>query len=659
MPTVANIGVSVTARVNKFSAGMKRAGNALFGFRKSTRKTRIATRALSGALTRLAGAFGAIAIGRGLFNMARRLEELDRALLRSQAIMGKVSDSMRNEMRNAAIEMARTTTFSAQEAGKAFFFLASAGLTARQSLAALPLVTKFAEAGQFDLALATDLVTDAQSALGLTVKNVAQNLKNMTRVADALTKANTLANATVEQFSRALTTKAAAAMRAYGISVEEGLAVLAAWADQGIKAQDAGTALNIVLRDLTTKALKNAQAFKKYGIAVFDAQGEIRNLADILRDMEDSMAGASDSTKKLTLLNLGFADKSVIFIQSILGMSERIRGYEDALKSAAGTTENVFAKSLTPLQKSMAEFNALMLEISDGTLPAFIEGLSNAAKGVNSVFQNIVKISLARGDESLAEYNERLAANERIMARVAKRAAELEDKEREVADAAKDAADSTNKFNAAIESANTKTLGDFLTKTAKVQENLENLGASETEIAVRRMTEAFEDANAGLRESEFIIPTEAYDQAIQSLQELGKRQMELAKSTDVANAAASRQADLLRKRMTLFEGLRTPMESFQANLNELLEVFKSGAVVGGMDTFNRAVAQLINRLQMAEAKFGGLGRAREIDVGRTALGGVRAGRRQEVHDSQITKLIEIARQQLALDRVKKQLALVT
>ena len=103
----------------------------------------------------------------------------DAAMVKSTAIMGDVSDAMRNDMSAAAREVAKTTTFSAAQAAEAFFFLASAGLDAEQSIAALPKVAEFAQAGMFDMATATDLLTDAQSALGLSSDDAAENLENL------------------------------------------------------------------------------------------------------------------------------------------------------------------------------------------------------------------------------------------------------------------------------------------------------------------------------------------------------------------------------------------------------------------------------------------------------------------------------------------------
>lgn len=308
---------------------------------------------------------GAAAIGRALAKVGmgaavvgglavKQFASFDDAMTQSTAIMGDVSDEMRTRMSDAAREMAKQTTFSATQAAESFYFLASAGLDAESSMAALPKVAQFAQAGMFDMALATDLLTDAQSALGLTIRNDAvANMENMVRVSDVLVKANTLANASVEQFSTALTNKAGAAIKSVGMDLEEGVAVLAAFADQGIKGEEAGTQFGIVLRDLQSKALENKDAFKLFNVTVFDSRGELRNMADIVRDLEKSLTGQSDETKKATLSMLGFSDKSVSALLALLGTSDAIRTYESALRDAGGTTDDVANKQLQSLSSQL------------------------------------------------------------------------------------------------------------------------------------------------------------------------------------------------------------------------------------------------------------------------------------------------------------------
>lgn len=325
-----------------------------------------ATRALDDFAKNAQIALGAVAVATAALAVksVQEFAKFEGAMTQSLAIMGNVSDSMRNEMTAAAREMAKTTTFSAEQAAESYFFLASAGLDAEASVAALPRVASFAQAGMFDMARATDLLTDAQSALGLTIRNDAvKNMENMARVSDVLVKANTLANASVEQFSVALTTKAGASLRALGKDVEEGVAVLAAFADQGIKGEIAGTQLGIVLRDLTTKAIDNKKAFADAGVAVFDSSGEMRNLGDIVADLEVALAGMSDETQKATLLQLGFSDKSLASLQALLGTSEAIKLYEKELRSANGVTDEIANKQLESFNSQLALLQSAVTDV--------------------------------------------------------------------------------------------------------------------------------------------------------------------------------------------------------------------------------------------------------------------------------------------------------
>lgn len=337
--------------VSKFSdAGVKAAESSLKKFSAFAKQSAVAaTAAIAGIATVSIREFG----------------NFDSALQQSVSIMGDVSDALRNDMAEAAREVAKTTTFSAEQAAESFYFLASAGLDATASITAMPEVAKFAQAGMFDMARATDLLTDAQSALGLTIRDDAiANMEEMVRVSDVLVRANTLANASVEQFSVALTTKSGAALRALNKDMEEGVAVLAAFADQGIKGEIAGTQLSIVLRDLTTKAIKNKAEFEAMGLQVFDTEGNMRNLGDIIANLEDVLVGMSDETQKATLLQAGFSDKSLASIQALLGTSDAIKRYETELRAASGTTEEIADKQLESFNAQMDLLKSRLLDVA-------------------------------------------------------------------------------------------------------------------------------------------------------------------------------------------------------------------------------------------------------------------------------------------------------
>ena len=303
-----------------------------------------------------AGAVAGVAIGtvlaKALTSGTRNFMDFQDAMTQSVAIM-KTTEEQNQRMADSARQVAITTRISARDSAEAFFFLASAGLDAEQSISALPQVAKFAQAGMFDMATATDLATDAQSALGLTVSDAEQNLENLTRVTDVLVKANTLANASVQQFSEALTNKAGSALKVANKGIEEGVAVLSAFADRGVKGAEAGEKLNQLLRDIPRATAKNSEEFKKLNLEMFDSQGNLLNVADLIDNLDTVLAPMSDELKATTLDQLGLNRGVADAVKILSGASSEIRTYQKALEDSGGMTEQVADNQMNSLSAEM------------------------------------------------------------------------------------------------------------------------------------------------------------------------------------------------------------------------------------------------------------------------------------------------------------------
>lgn len=300
------------------------------------------------------------------------------------AIMGDVSAGVRKQMEDAARAVAKTSTFSANEAADAYFFLASAGLTAAQSIKALPVVTQFAQAGVMDLERATELLLDAQTTMGLRSQDAAENMRNMARVSDVLSAAQIHSNATLEQMAESLVNKAGPALRVVGKDIEEGAAALMVLANRGVKGREAGTQLAIVLRELQTKAIKNADAFKEMGVRVFDASGEMRGLPEIIGDLEDAFEGMTDKERKEALIMMGFTDRSVGFIQALLGSSDQMAKFERQLRRAGGTTETVANKQLNTLQNQLVLLWHKVVDVAISIGQKLLPGVKEMVKQIGA-----------------------------------------------------------------------------------------------------------------------------------------------------------------------------------------------------------------------------------------------------------------------------------
>ncbi len=379
---VATLFVEIGANIAKFNAGFAQVEKRMVQVGKKMT-------AIGKSMTRNV-TLPILAIGTAALKMGA---DFDKAMTESLAIMGDLSDAMKIRMAEAAKEMSTKTTFAANKLAEAYFFLASAGMDAAQSIKALPVVAKFAQAGAFDLATATDLLTDAQTALGLSSENATENQKNLIKVADVLVKANTLANASVLQFSESLTNRAAAALVNVNKGMEEGVAVLAAFADKGVKGQKAGMRLAMMLNALDVAARKNKKAWDDAGLSLFDAQGEMLSIGNIISDLEGVLGKLTTEQRAATLAQLGFNIRTKASILTLLGSSEKIKQWTKDLKSAGGTMEAVAEKQLQAFTNQMKLLRNILvnvgIQIGDILMPIIKDLVDNHIKPAVEWFSNL------------------------------------------------------------------------------------------------------------------------------------------------------------------------------------------------------------------------------------------------------------------------------
>lgn len=348
----------------------------------------------AGRTMRNTGGLMTMAITLPVIGMVKSFADFDSAMTKSLAIMGDVSAKMRAEMEATATEISRNSTTSANALAESYFFLASAGMDAAQAVAALGTVEKFSVAGAFDMSTATDLLTDAQSALGLSSKDATKNMEGMVRVSDTLVKANTLANASVQEFSEALTNEAGAAIKQYNMDLEEGVAILATYADQGLKGNAAGSMMARMTRLLIKNINDNGKAFKKLNIDTEEFGKTGKNITGIINGITNAVAGMGPAQKAATLETLGFEARIQQAILPLLGMTKKIRGYDAALRKANGITKEIADKQLKSFTAQMKILWNRITEVSRAIgkeLAPYITKLSDKLKIALDWFNGLSK----------------------------------------------------------------------------------------------------------------------------------------------------------------------------------------------------------------------------------------------------------------------------
>ncbi len=163
----------------------------------------------------------------------------DSAVSQIAATMGTTVDEI-GELREAAREMGAQTAFSATQSAEALNYMALAGYNAEISMKMLPNVMDLAASGGMELARASDMVTDSQTALGLSIEETE-------KLVDQMAKTASTTNTSVSQLGDAILTIGGTAKNLSG-GTEELNQVLGILADNGIKASEAGTHLRNIYR---------------------------------------------------------------------------------------------------------------------------------------------------------------------------------------------------------------------------------------------------------------------------------------------------------------------------------------------------------------------------------------------------------------------------
>lgn len=219
----------------------------------------------------VAAAIGGYFSGKFLFgDIVGSARDFERAMSAVQAASGATGAELQ-ALRAAAEQAGSTTRYSSVEAASALETLSKAGLTATQAVQALPAVLNLAQAGGVELGVAADYVTKAVNGMGLSFGEAG-------RVADVLAQGANASSTSVEGLAGALS-YAAPLAQSLGLSLEQTVAIIGKFADAGIDASRAGTALNSILAQFSDPASKFRRELADAGITTSDFDQALRQLA--------------------------------------------------------------------------------------------------------------------------------------------------------------------------------------------------------------------------------------------------------------------------------------------------------------------------------------------------------------------------------------------
>lgn len=322
--------------------------------------------------------------------------------------VGAVTLQTRKEiepLEKLALELGRTTKFTATQSADAMQIMARAGFKANEILSATPAVLAAAAASSLEIAEVAAVVSNALKGMGLETKEAA-------RVADVLALASAKTKSTIGTLGESLKNVASTA-RQLGIPLEETIAAIALLQDVGLDASVAGSAFNVMLTKMAAPTKGMQRQMRRLGISFKDAKGDMKPLEIVLLELDKAaqqVGGNFDQVAFLAELvglrgQKAAANLSKLAKEGRLGeLTEQLKKAEGVAKKMAAIRMNTVRGSLLLLTSAVDAVKVKMFGLQRGPLKDVIDGMTkwvginedliagNVADFLGTLIQNLSNI---------------------------------------------------------------------------------------------------------------------------------------------------------------------------------------------------------------------------------------------------------------------------
>lgn len=397
------VSVSLVAKVQGFVAGVGTASRAAKQFsgeldqmgQKSPKR-----------FNDIAMAMGAA--GAGLLAIAgyaaKTAADFDKQMSHVGAV-AEASAAQLTQLRNAALQAGKDTSFSASEAAQAEEELAKAGISTSNILGGgLKGALSLAAAGSLDLAEAADVAAKAMNTFQL-------NGGDVSHIADVLSASANKSATDVHEMGEALKMGGLAAKNS-GLSLEQTVGVLSAFADRALVGSDAGTSLKTMLQFLARPTDAAATKMQELGISVYDAHGQFVGITRVAQILQDKLGGLSEQQRNAALAVIFGSDATraatVLYELGASGVQKYIDAVDDqgaAQETAKRKTDNL-AGDMERLKGTIETLAIQAGSGANGGLRTLVQTLDGLASGFmklpGPVQSSLVVLSGAGGAALLA-----------------------------------------------------------------------------------------------------------------------------------------------------------------------------------------------------------------------------------------------------------------
>ena len=387
--------ISLLANVNGFVGQMARAQRSVKDFNTTLQSEAAANRERFNDISHSLVFLG-IAIGGVAAIAVKKFADFDQAMDNVEAVTRESAGNM-DLLREAALKAGAETVFTANEAADAIQELAKAGVSTADILGGgLTGALNLAAASGLSVARAAEI---AAGALGMFKLEGA----DLAHVADILTAGAAKSIGEVDDLAWALR-QAGPVASSMGLSIDETVGALSAFASTGRIGLDAGTSFKRMLQLLTPQSAAAAAKMEELGISGYNASGEFIGLTNFADNLQDSLKNLS-TEQRLAALSTIFGSDAIAAASEVYKQGgEGIQMWIDKVNDQGYASENASIRlgnlkgDLEQLGGSLDTVFVTMGEGANGPLRALTQGVTDLVNGFGETgdgFQQAIFWSIA------------------------------------------------------------------------------------------------------------------------------------------------------------------------------------------------------------------------------------------------------------------------
>ncbi|POD87187.1 hypothetical protein S101258_00910 [Lactiplantibacillus plantarum subsp. plantarum] len=290
----------------------------------------------------------------------------------AQGYSASQTSSIMKNLSSDTLKWSKEFGVGTKEINDGMFELVSNGYNVKQAMGMMPELLKTMTANSDQSGESIKLTASMLEQFGQNLGSNSAVIKNGNSLMNQMTEATHKSAMSLDDLKE-ISGNAGAAMHAMGVKTYEFMAIAGRLKSAGIDASSVGTGLSSLMTRVGTGTGQAAKDLKKYNIQVFDSKGKMKDVFDILGQMQGAYQKMNDKQRQSFMYNVVGQENMKVGMTLMDANLDRYKSLSNEIEHSNGTVDKYNKTMRNTSQFTMAQFksslNALEIEFGQKFLP--------------------------------------------------------------------------------------------------------------------------------------------------------------------------------------------------------------------------------------------------------------------------------------------------